>query len=84
MIQIINVPGIQADLDALKNLVHHLDSLVLLLHLLLLQLPRLGRDDAVQGDEQDHDEEAGHHARAEGLPEQEEGHADLKRSAKKR
>ena len=53
-----------AYLDAAEDLVHHLDALVLVLHLFDLKLFGSVGHHAVDGDQQDHDAQAGKHRRA--------------------
>ncbi len=58
-----------------------LDSLVLLLHLRNLEVLCLGGNEAVDGDEEDHGEEAGKDARSELKPQEVDRAEDLERGA---
>ena len=66
------------DLDAVEDLVHELDARVLEFHLCHLQLFVVLSDDGVDGDEQDHDGDAGEHRRAERLPQEVQANDHLK------
>ena len=70
-----------AYLDTLQNFIHHFNSLIFLFHLLGLKLPRLGRDNDVGRDQENHYKKAGQHARAQSLPQQVQRDKNLKRSA---